>query len=309
MKLAYETLEIWQLAMKLAEITHSLREKFPREEKYGLWSQLINAVESTPLLIAEGYGRKPPPDRAHFMDQAIASNLEAKTAYQISVKKSYVTKRQFQQLISPLIEKIHFKTIAFKKYLFRAKRSPVSSERSDQPFQPSEAIPRFDQTRNGFTLFEMLMVIFIMGLIIIMGGNLFFSILKGASKAEITKEVKQNGDYALAVMERMIRNAQKIDDCSTGNSVKISNLDGGQTEFKCLVDSGVAKIASVSAGLTGNNVTLGASCPGTLSFTCNLTTVPPKVTISFTLSQKGSPDRPEEAASVPFQTTISLRTY
>ena len=133
MKLAYETLEIWQLAMKLVNITHSLRKQFPKEERYGLWSQLTNAVESTSLLIAEGYGRKTPPDRAHFMDQAIASNLEAKTAYQISVQKGYVTKDQFENLVSPLIEKIHFKTIAFKKYLLRQR----TSERSDPPIQPN----------------------------------------------------------------------------------------------------------------------------------------------------------------------------
>ena len=127
MKLAYETLEIWQLAMKLVEITHSLQKQFPPEERYALWSQLMNAVESTPLLIAEGYGRRTPPDRAHFMDQAIASNLEAKTAYQISVKKGYVTRNQFEtgDRLAP-----------------RTERSTDSPEApADPPFLPTQPSP------------------------------------------------------------------------------------------------------------------------------------------------------------------------
>lgn len=155
---------------------------------------------------------------------------------------------------------------------------------------------------QGFTLVEMLVVV---GLMILVGGmavGLFFQTLKGASKTEILKEVKQNGDYALGVMERMIRNAQEIQTCSAA-AIKIKNPDGNTTEFS-LSGSG-NQIASNSGKLTGSNVAASG-----LSFICNSTVTPPVVEISFTISQTGSPTRPEEEkAQVSFKTTVSLRTY
>lgn len=174
---------------------------------------------------------------------------------------------------------------------------------------------------QGFTLIEVLMVVFLLGIVVVIGSNLFFSILKGASKAEITKEVKQNGDYAMNVMERMMRNAQEIVQNSDGqictptmNKIKITNPDGNRTEFKCILQDEVTKIASSSASgtgnLTGKNVTLGTSCSAaSLSFSCDSSKNPPVVNISFDLSQKGTGLRPEEKAQIHFQTTVGLRTY
>lgn len=211
-----------------------------------------------------------------------------------------------ENLIQPLIKELYFKLIGYRKWLLGISQAKRFPKRGDPP---SKAINQgVSRSPTGFTLIEVLMTVFILGIVIVVGGNLFFSILKGASKTELTKEVKQNGDYAIGVMERMVRNAQSIQTC-TANNIVIKNLDGGQTEFKCLLEGEVTKIASGGAFLTSNNVTLGVSCPGSLSFSCDQTVAPPKVTISFTLYQKGSSTRPEEQAQVPFQTTVSLRTY
>ncbi|MFZ5366307.1 MAG: PilW family protein [Patescibacteria group bacterium] len=161
--------------------------------------------------------------------------------------------------------------------------------------------------QNGFTLVEILVVVFLLGIIVIVGSNLFFSILKGASKAEIEKEVKQNGDYAMNVMERMVRNAQEILQNSDGqtcessmNKIKIKNPDGGETEFAFTG----TRIASSGAYLTSENTALFSG-----AFSCDQTRTPPVVTISFTLSQAGTKERPEEKAQASFSTTVSLRSY
>jgi len=164
----------------------------------------------------------------------------------------------------------------------------------------------------GFTLVEVLVVILSFGILAVAGSSLFISILKGAAKAEIEKEIKQNGDYAINVMERMIRNAREIVNCSS-SSIRIKNPDGGYTTFNCRVNDQVASIASNSAFLTGKNVTLDsngeANCSsGNLTFSCTSGN-PPTVGISFTLYQKGSSVRPEEKAQAKFETTVSLRTY
>ena len=54
---SYEDLEVWQMAMSLAEDCYRLTADFPREEIYGLTAQIRRAVISIPANIAEGYGR------------------------------------------------------------------------------------------------------------------------------------------------------------------------------------------------------------------------------------------------------------
>lgn len=167
---------------------------------------------------------------------------------------------------------------------------------------------------NGYTLIETLMVIFLFALIGTMSSSLFFSILKTTSKAEMQKEVKQNGDYALGYMERAIRNAREIKPCQSNSpTLSLVNLNGTTTTFLCLYENGVAKISSqinlTTSPLTSKNVTLGTNCTSsTLIFSCNDQT-PQSVSVSFTLSQINPSAKPEDTAQISFQTTIGLRNY
>lgn len=177
------------------------------------------------------------------------------------------------------------------------------------------------RSTGGFTLIEMLMVVFLFGLIMTLSGALFSAVLKGSGKSEITKEVKQTGDYAVGMMERTIRNAKSVSSCSLTPSTSISVTDRNNivATFGCFYDnglglSGIASSSGVfSDKLTGNNVTLGGtSCADTnmtLRFTCNPDVNPPQVKIGFTLKQIGTSVRPEDQASVNFQSTVNLRTY
>jgi len=54
---SYRDLLVWQYAMDLAEAIYLLTRAFPREEIYGLTSQLRRSSSSVPANIAEGYGR------------------------------------------------------------------------------------------------------------------------------------------------------------------------------------------------------------------------------------------------------------
>jgi four helix bundle protein len=54
---SYRDLIVWQEAMNLAEMVYRLTERFPKDEAYGLTSQLRRAGTSIPANIAEGYGR------------------------------------------------------------------------------------------------------------------------------------------------------------------------------------------------------------------------------------------------------------
>jgi four helix bundle protein len=55
---SYRDLRVWQDAMALAESCYRLTRRFPRDELFGLTSQIRRAVGSVPANIAEGHGRE-----------------------------------------------------------------------------------------------------------------------------------------------------------------------------------------------------------------------------------------------------------
>jgi four helix bundle protein len=62
---SYKDLEVWQVAMDLVEEIYKLTSAFPKEEQYGLTSQVRRASTSIVANIAEGFGRFTFPDKAH----------------------------------------------------------------------------------------------------------------------------------------------------------------------------------------------------------------------------------------------------
>ena len=173
----------------------------------------------------------------------------------------------------------------------------------------------FSQARNkGFTLIEMLVVVGILGIIAVVASNVFFTTLRSSSKTKALTTVKQNGDYALSVMERLIRDSQEVMTNSAGQycvavmkKIKVKRLDGTEVEFTC-EDEGTTngRMASNSARLTSSEVKVD-SC----SFDCESKGqfYPQTITINFTLSQNVVTSRPEEQASVNFTTTVSVRNF
>jgi four helix bundle protein len=55
---SYRDLRVWQDAMSLAEACYRLTRSFPREEMFGLTSQIRRSAASVPANIAEGHGRE-----------------------------------------------------------------------------------------------------------------------------------------------------------------------------------------------------------------------------------------------------------
>jgi four helix bundle protein len=55
---SYRDLRVWQDAMSLAEACYRLTREFPRDELFGLTSQIRRSAASIPANIAEGHGRE-----------------------------------------------------------------------------------------------------------------------------------------------------------------------------------------------------------------------------------------------------------
>ncbi|MCC4633921.1 four helix bundle protein [Xanthomonas dyei] len=75
----FRELEVWQLSMTLAKAVYLLVADFPKEERYGLTSQLQRAAVSIPSNIAEGNARATTRDYARFVSQACGSAAELQT--------------------------------------------------------------------------------------------------------------------------------------------------------------------------------------------------------------------------------------
>lgn len=175
------------------------------------------------------------------------------------------------------------------------------------------------QRSTGFTLIEVLVSIGIIAGIAAVVSQVFFATTRSNTKTEILKETKQQGEFAMEVMGRMIRSSRTITNtCSSGGttmqSITVVAVDGGTTTFGCVEGGGVTRIASTSAQrteyLTSTNVTLGGTdCTGdSLAFTCwSASGVPSEVQIGFRLAQKGTPVDQFETAATPFQTTVIAR--
>jgi carbamoyl-phosphate synthase large subunit len=75
----FRELEVWQLAMSLAKLVYGATANFPREERYGLTSQLQRSAVSVPSNIAEGDARSGTRDYARFISLAQGSCAELQT--------------------------------------------------------------------------------------------------------------------------------------------------------------------------------------------------------------------------------------
>ena len=87
---SYRELEVWQLAMSLAEDVYGTLKALPNDERFALTSQLRRAVVSIPSNIAEGFGRDTTRDFLHFVAMARGSLYEVMTQMELAVRLAYV---------------------------------------------------------------------------------------------------------------------------------------------------------------------------------------------------------------------------
>lgn len=88
----YRKLVVWERAHKLVLFIYLVTRSFPKEEQYGLVSQIRRAATSTPTNIAEGCGKNTQPDFARFLQQAFGSIQEVQYLSFLSFELKYLEK-------------------------------------------------------------------------------------------------------------------------------------------------------------------------------------------------------------------------
>lgn len=89
---SYRDLLVWQKAMELVVETYRLSSRFPKEEQYGLTSQLRRASVSVPSNIAEGYGRASRKEYLQFLYVGQGSLKETETQIILAEMLGYASK-------------------------------------------------------------------------------------------------------------------------------------------------------------------------------------------------------------------------
>ncbi len=181
-------------------------------------------------------------------------------------------------------------------------------------------------SEKGYTLVELLAVMAIVVVVGVIVAGILISSLRGGSKSNVLDSVRQNGNDAITQMSKMIIYAQNFNGVSTDGVfyktnctqaippspsptpapiayqyIKITSFDSGQTIFSC----NGSTIASNGASLIDTSAVSLVLC----SFTCTQTNFgqAPTIGINLTLSDNNPGNFAEKKASVPFQTSVTIR--
>lgn len=94
----HKDLNVWKKSMNLVILTYRLTGQFPKEELFGLSSQMRRAAVSIPSNIAEGHGRNSDKELIRFLFISLGSASELETQILLSNKLDFLNEEGFNQL-------------------------------------------------------------------------------------------------------------------------------------------------------------------------------------------------------------------
>lgn len=94
----FRYLLVWQKSMIFVTKIYNTTKKFPKEEQFGITSQIRRSAISIPSNISEGLGRNSNKDYLRFLNIAIGSLFELQTQLEISKNIEYLTEEEFNTL-------------------------------------------------------------------------------------------------------------------------------------------------------------------------------------------------------------------
>jgi four helix bundle protein len=100
----YRDLIVWQKSMSMVLSIYCETKYFPKEEVYGLTSQIRRSAVSVPSNIAEGYGRSHFSDYIRFLQIASGSLYEFQTQLEIGFQLGYLNKEKYDVINSLSVE-------------------------------------------------------------------------------------------------------------------------------------------------------------------------------------------------------------
>lgn len=100
----HEKVDVWKKAIDFVVDLYKATENFPKEERFGLISQLRRAAVSIPANIAEGAARRSDKEFAHFLSNSQGSASEVETELLIARRLTFLQENDDSALRSSLDE-------------------------------------------------------------------------------------------------------------------------------------------------------------------------------------------------------------
>lgn len=162
--------------------------------------------------------------------------------------------------------------------------------------------------KSGFTLLELLMVVALIGLILVAITQILGATLAGSNKSQGLQVVKQNGQFAISTMSRLLRQSSSVMTCGNGMLEFIVPESGTNTTYRFDVNSN--RLRKTVNGTIVSWVT--DSSVATPAFNCILIAAaagnPPVVNLNLTVSKPGLTVE-DLISPTSFEVDISLRNY
>lgn len=100
----FKELNVWQKARAFSKSIYALTSTFPKEELFGIVSQLRRASISISSNIAEGSGRGSDKDMCRFLDIALGSAFEVESLLYLALDLGYINQADFDNLNCQILE-------------------------------------------------------------------------------------------------------------------------------------------------------------------------------------------------------------
>ena len=100
----FKKLKVWEKAHRLTLNVYEASAKFPREELYGITSQIRRACVSVPTNIAEGCGRSSDTDFARFLQISMGSESEVEYLLLLGLDLDLLVNDEYEELNSAVVE-------------------------------------------------------------------------------------------------------------------------------------------------------------------------------------------------------------
>jgi four helix bundle protein len=101
---SYRELKVWQKSMDIAERIFCLTQDFPKQQQYGLASQIQRAAVSIPANVAEGHGRSTTREYLRFLSIARGSLAELETELLLAKRIGFVDPLETAAVLEELDE-------------------------------------------------------------------------------------------------------------------------------------------------------------------------------------------------------------
>lgn len=112
----HKDLDVWKKSIEFVIDVYRMLKNFPKDEIYGITSQIRRAAVSISSNIAEGAGRSSDKEFSHFLSITLGSIAEIDTQLIICEKLNYLSKHDYGRLENQLTN-IRKMTLGLRKYL------------------------------------------------------------------------------------------------------------------------------------------------------------------------------------------------